>query len=271
MDKDNYDLLKQALGKLKLNDASLNFIPESSKALGRGFKCGFLGMLHLEIISERLKRDYNLDLVITSASVIYKNNSEPWMEMEVITPQKYLGQINKLLSDFPGEFKDTKWLTKDKIIVKFEGPLDIILQGFYDKLKTVSSGYASMYYNLIGYKEADLVKLDILINKELVEAFSKIIRKEDAYKEGKRIVKLLKENLPSYQWAVPIQASVANKIIARETKRAMRKDVTAPLYGGDYTRKKKLLEKQKKGKRKLAQFGKISIPSEVFLKVLKEK
>lgn len=271
MDKDNYDLLKQALGKLKLNDASLNFIPESSKALGRGFKCGFLGMLHLEIISERLKRDYNLDLVITSASVIYKNNSEPWMEMEVITPQKYLGQINKLLSDFPGEFKDTKWLTKDKIIVKFEGPLDIILQGFYDKLKTVSSGYASMYYNLIGYKEADLVKLDILINKEPIEAFSKIIRKEDAYKEGKRIVKLLKENLPSYQWAVPIQASVANKIIARETKRAMRKDVTAPLYGGDYTRKKKLLEKQKKGKRKLAQFGKISIPSEVFLKVLKEK
>jgi len=271
MDKDDHDLLKQALGKLKLNDASLNFIPESSKALGRGFKCGFLGMLHLEIISERLKRDYNLDLVITSPSVVYKNNSEPWMEMEVITPQKYLGQINKLLSNFPGEFEDTKWLTKDKIIVKFEGPLDIILQGFYDKLKTISSGYASMSYNLISYKETDLVKLDILINKEPVEAFSKIIRKEDAYKEGKRIVKLLKENLPSYQWAVPIQASVANKIIARETKRAMRKDVTAPLYGGDYTRKKKLLEKQKKGKRKLAQFGKISIPSEVFLKVLKEK
>ncbi|MBA7666399.1 Elongation factor 4 [subsurface metagenome] len=271
MDKDDYDLLKQALGKLKLNDASLNFIPESSKALGRGFKCGFLGMLHLEIISERLKRDYGLDLVITSPSIVYKVNKEPWIEMEVITPQKYLGQINKLLSDFPGEFKDTKWLTKDKIIVKFEGPLDIILQGFYDKLKTVRSGYASMYYNLIGYKEADLVKLDILINKEPIEAFSKIIRKEDAYKEGKRIVKLLKENLPSYQWAVPIQASVANKIIARETKRAMRKDVTAPLYGGDYTRKKKLLEKQKKGKRKLAQFGKISIPSEVFLKVLKGK
>lgn len=271
MDKDDYDLLKQALGKLKLNDASLNFIPESSKVLGRGFKCGFLGMLHLEIISERLKRDYNLNLVITSPSVVYKNNSEPWMEMEVITPQKYLGQINKLLSNFPGEFKDTKWLTKDKIIVKFEGPLDIILQGFYDKLKTVSSGYASMYYNLIGYKETDLVKLDILINKEPVEAFSKIIRKEDAYKEGKRIVKLLKENLPSYQWAVPIQASVVGKIIVRETKRATRKDVTAPLYGGDYTRKKKLLEKQKKGKRKLAQFGKISIPSEVFLKVLKEK
>jgi len=271
MDKDDHDLLKQALGKLKLNDASLNFIPESSKALGRGFKCGFLGMLHLEIISERLKRDHNLNLVITSPSVVYKNNSEPWMEMEVITPQKYLGQINKLLSNFPGEFEDTKWLTKDKIIVKFEGPLDIILQGFYDKLKTVSSGYASISYNLIGYKEADLVKLDILINKELVEAFSKIIRKEDAYKEGKRIVKLLKENLPSYQWAVPIQASVAGKIIVRETKRATRKDVTAPLYGGDYTRKKKLLEKQKKGKRKLAQFGKISIPSEVFLKVLKEK
>ncbi len=271
MDKDDYDLLKQALGKLKLNDASLSFSPEPSKALGRGFKCGFLGMLHLEVISERLKRDYNLDLVITAPSVVYRDNREPWVEIEIITPEKYLGQINKLLSSFSGEFEHTKWLTKDKIIIKFKGPLDIILKGFYDKLKTISSGYASMSYKLVGYKEADLVKLDILINKEPVEAFSKTIRKEDAYKEGKRIIQLLKENLPSYQWAVPIQAAVGGKIIARETKRAMRKDVTAPLYGGDYTRKKKLLEKQKKGKKKLAEFGKIAIPSEVFLKVLKNQ
>jgi GTP-binding protein LepA len=258
--KDDYDLLKQALGKLKLNDASLSYSLESSKALGRGFKCGFLGMLHLEIISERLKRDYNLDLVITSPSVVYGEQSEPWIEMEIITPDKYLGQINKLLSNFSGKFKDSKWLTKEKIIVKF-----------HDKLKNVSSGYASMSYNLIDYQDANLVNLDIFINKEKIEAFSKIVKKEDSYKEGKRIVKLLKENLPAYQWAIPIQASIGGKIIARETKKASRKDVTAPLYGGDYTRKKKLLEKQKKGKKKLAQFGKISIPSEVFLKVLKER
>ena len=271
IDKDDYDLLKQALGKLKLNDASLNFSPESSNALGRGFNCGFLGMLHLEIVSERLKRDYNLELVITSPSVVYQENKEPWIDLEIITLEKYLGVINKLLSKYPGEFKDTKWLTKEKIIIKYQGPLDIILQGFYDKLKTVSSGYASMAYNLIGYREADLVKLDILINKEPVEAFAKIIRRDDAYKEAKKIVTLLKDNLPSYQWAVPIQACVDGNIIARETKKATRKDVTGHLYGGDVTRKKKLLEKQKKGKKKAAQFGKISIPSDVFLKILKGK
>jgi len=278
IDKDDYDLLEDALRKLKLNDASLSFFPESSGALGRGFRCGFLGMLHLEIIDERLKRDYGLDLIITSPSVIYKENKEPWIELEIITPENYLGQINSLLSNFPGEFKDTEWLTKEKIIIKYQGPLDIILKGFYDKLKNLSSGYASMSYKLIDYKEADLVDLNILINKEKIEAFSKRIRKNEAYVEGRRIVKLLKDNLPAYQWAVPIQASVVSglsggegKIIARETKRAARKDVTAPLYGGDYTRKKKLLEKQKKGKKKLAQFGKISIPSEVFLKVLKDR
>ena len=209
--------------------------------------------------------------VPTAVGIPTRVGKEPWIEIEIITPQKYLGQINKLLSNFPGEFKDTKWLTKEKIIIRYQGPLDIILQGFYDKLKNVSSGYASMSYNLIGYQDADLVKLDILINKEPVEAFSKTVRKDNSYREGKRIVQLLKENLPSYQWAIPIQASVGNKIIARETKRATRKDVTASLYGGDVTRKKKLLEKQKKGKKKLAQFGKISIPPEVFLKVLKER
>ncbi len=281
VDKDDYDLLKDALRKLKLNDASLSYFPTAvgtptevgapSGALGRGFRCGFLGMLHLEIISERLKRDYNLDLVITSPSVVYRQGKEPWIEIEIITPEKYLGQINKLLSNFSGDFKDTNWLTKDKIIVKYQGPLDIILKGFYDKLKNVSSGYASMSYKLIGYRDADLIKLDILINKEPVEAFSKTVRRDEAYKEGKKIVELLKKELPSYQWAVPIQAAIGGKIIARETKKAMRKDVTAPLYGGDYTRKKKLLEKQRKGKKKLAQFGKITIPSEVFLNILKER
>ena len=269
IDPNDYNHLKDGLGKLKLNDASLTFETESLSGLGRGFRCGFLGMLHLEIVSERLKRDYGLDLIITSPSVVYKDTEEPWVELEIITPEKYLGQINKLLNNFPGKFKDAKWLTKEKIVIKFEGPLDIILQGFYDKLKTAGSGYASMSYKLTGYKKADLVNLDILINKEKIEAFSKIVRKQDAYKIAKKMTKILKENIPSQQFTVPIQAAVSGKIIARETKKALRKDVIAGLYGGDYTRKRKLLEKQKKGKKKLAKFGKITIPSEVFLKVLK--
>jgi GTP-binding protein LepA len=275
IDSDNYDLLKDGLGKLKLNDASLSFAPESSGTLGRGFRCGFLGMLHLEIVSERLKRDYNLDLVITSPSVVYKKSGEkteePWIEMEIIAPSKYVGQVNSLLGGFPGVFKDTKWLTEEKVVVVYDGPLDIILRGFYDKLKNVSSGYASMAYKLLGYREADLVNLEILINHEKIEAFSKMVRKEEAYKEGKRIVDLLKESLPTYQFAIPIQASVEGRVLARETKKASRKDVTGYLYGGDVTRKKKLLEKQKKGKKKMAQIGKITIPSEVFLKILKER
>ena len=275
IDSDSYDLLRDGLGKLKLNDASLSFAPESSGTLGRGFRCGFLGMLHLEIVSERLKRDYGLDLVITSPSVVYKKTGEkveePWIEMEIISPSKYVGQVNGLLGVFPGIFKDTRWLTEEKVVIVYEGPLDIILRGFYDKLKNVSSGYASIAYNLIGYREADLVNLDILINHEKIEAFSKMVRREDAYREGKRTVELLKESLPMYQFAVPIQASVEGRVLARETKKASRKDVTGYLYGGDVTRKKKLLEKQKKGKKKMAQIGKISIPSEVFLKILKER
>jgi len=275
VNSDDYDILKDGLGKLKLNDASLSFFPESSGTLGRGFRCGFLGMLHLEIVGERLKRDYNLNLVITSPSVVYKEAGgkieEPWIEMEIISPSSYVGQINNLLSSFSGIFKDTKWLTEEKVLITYEGPLDIILRGFYDKLKNVSSGYASMAYKLIGYREGDLVLLDILINHEKVEAFSKMVRRSDAYREGKRMVELLKEILPNYLIAIPIQAAVEGNIIARETKKAMRKDVTGYLYGGDVTRKKKLLEKQKRGKRKMAQIGKISIPSEVFLKVLKER
>ena len=275
IDSDNYDLLRDGLGKLKLNDASLNFLPESSGTLGRGFRCGFLGMLHLEIVGERLKRDYNLDLVITSPSVVYKKSAEkveePWIEMEIIVPSKYVGQVNNLLGGFPGVFQNTKWLTEEKIMIFYDGPLDIILRGFYDKLKNVSSGYASMAYKLIGYKEADLINLEILINHEKVEAFSKMVRREEAYKEGKRIVELLKESLPTYQFAIPIQASTEGRVLARETKKASRKDVTGYLYGGDVTRKKKLLEKQKRGKKKMAQIGKITIPSDVFLKILKER
>lgn len=276
IDSDDYDLLNDGLRKLKLNDSSLSFSPESSGALGRGYRCGFLGMLHLEIISERLKRDYGLNLITTSPSVIYKKTEkgieEPVMDMEIITPNQYLGSINKLLSGFPGEFKDTVWLTDEKIIIKFEGPLDIILQGFYDKLKTVSSGYASMSYQIKDYKPAELVKLDILIDKEKIEAFSKMVRKNDAHREGKRLVELLKEVLPYYQWSVPIQAVVDGNIVARETKRAMRKDVTGYLYGGDYSRKRKLLEKQKKGKKKMMAAGKgsVDIPPDTFVKILKK-
>ena len=275
INSNDYDILKDGLGKLKLNDASLSFTPESSGTLGRGFRCGFLGMLHLEIVSERLKRDYNLNLVITSPSVVYKKEGhkieEPWIEMEIISPSEYVGQINNLLSSFSGIFLDTKWLTQEKVVIVYDGPLDIILRGFYDKLKNVSSGYASMAYKLIGFREGDLVPLDILINHEKVEAFSKMVRRSDAYREGKRMVELLKEILPNYQFAIPIQAAVDGDIIARETKKAMRKDVTGYLYGGDVTRKKKLLEKQKKGKKKMAKIGKITIPSEVFLKILKER
>jgi len=275
VNSDDYDLLKEGLAKLKLNDASLNFVPESSNALGRGFRCGFLGMLHLEIVSERLKRDYRLELIITAPSVIYKRTGEkieePWIEIEIISPGKYVGQINGLLKNFPGAFKDTVWLTEDKVAIVYECPLEVILRGFYDKLKNVSSGYASMFYTLIGYREADLVELEILINHEKIEAFSKMVRKNEAYQEGKRIVELLKEILPMYQFAVPIQASVGGRIIARETKKASRKDVTGYLYGGDVTRKKKLLEKQKRGKKKMAQIGKITIPPEVFLKALKQR
>jgi len=276
IDSDDYDLLSDGLRKLKLSDSSLSFNPESSGALGRGFRCGFLGMLHLEIVTERLKRDYGLNLITTSPSVIYRKNQEdkieePVMDMEIITPNQYLGPINKLLTNFPGEFKDTVWLTDEKIIIKFEGPLDIILQSFYDKLKTVSSGYASMSYQIKDYKVADLVKLDILIDGEKIEAFSKMVRRSDSYREGKRLVELLKEVLPYYQWSVPIQAAVDGNILARATKGAMKKDVTGYLYGGDYSRKRKLLEKQKKGKKKMAQFGKVNIPADVFLKVLKQR
>ena len=295
IDPADYDELKDAIGKLKLNDASLAFEGESIPFLGRGFRCGFLGMLHLEIVSERLKRDYNLDLVITSPSAIYKiidkknsskfiynvNNlpeenqikeiQEPWIELEIIAPSKYLGSLMKLLELLRGEYKDTQYLGQDKLIIKFEAPLDEVVSGFYDKLKSVTSGYGSMNYKFLEYRAGDLVKLDFLLAGEPIAVFSKIVSKDKAYSEGKRLVTLLKEVIPSQQFAVAIQAAIGGKIIARETKKAMRKDVTAPLYGGDVTRKKKLLEKQKKGKKKLAQFGKVNLPSEVFLKILKER
>jgi GTP-binding protein LepA len=295
-DSSDYDLLKESLGKLKLSDASLKYEPESSEGLGRGFRCGFLGMLHLEIISERLKREKNLDLVITFPSVNYqvvakgKTQSpvlisspsdlsdlsqveeirEPWVALEVISPLQYLGILLKLLETLRGEYQDTVYLSADRILIKYRAPLNEIIADFYDRLKNITSGYASMNYEMSGYRPGDLVELDILIAGEKVEAFSKIIHRQRAAAEGRALVKKLKEIVPSQLFAVSLQAAIGGKIIAREDIRALRKDVTGYLYGGDVTRKKKLLEKQKKGKKKMKRLGKINIPSEVFLKVLKK-
>jgi GTP-binding protein LepA len=291
---DDYDLLKEGLAKLKLNDASLQYEPESCEGLGRGFRCGFLGMLHLEIVSERLKREYGLNLIITSPSVSYQiitsqgkhlrisspadlpeidkiaEIEEPWVSLEIITPNYYLGQVIKLLEGVRGKYRDTQYLSTGRVLVKYQAPLNEIIVDFYDKLKNATAGYASMNYEVIGYRPADLVKMDILVAGEKVEAFARIIHREKAYREGRALVKKLKEVIPAQLFAVSLQAAIGGKIIARETIRALRKDVTGYLYGGDYTRKRKLLEKQKKGKKKLKQLGKVRIPSEVFLKVLKK-
>jgi len=297
----DFERLKDGLNKLKLNDASLVFEPESSEALGRGFQCGFLGLLHLEIVNERLKREYDLDLVITAPSVSYKITfrqaqgimninsvsqlpewsqikeiQEPWLRLEVISPASYIGQVMKVLENLDGLYKDTRYLSPTRVIIEYEAPLREMIVGrsgtepFYDQLKSATAGYASMAHELIGYRPADLVCLDILVAGEKVRAFSRLVPRQRAAQEGRALVKRLKEIIPAQLFAVAIQAAVGNKIIARETIRALRKDVTGYLYGGDYTRKRKLLEKQKRGKKKMKQLGEVRIPSEVFLRVLKK-
>ena len=291
---DEHDLLKDGLAKLELNDAALKYEPESCEGLGRGFRCGFLGMLHLEIILERLKREYKLNLIVTTPSVSYaivgsdkkeiiissandlpeanriETIKEPWVNLEIITPNQYLGPVMKLLESTRGEYKDTQYLSPERVLVKYEVPLNEIIIDFYDKLKNATSGYASMNYEMMDYRAGDLVKMDILVAGESVEAFSRIIHKEKTQTEGRALVKKLKEVIPKHLFAVSLQASVGGNVIARETISAMRKDVTGYLYGGDYTRKRKLLEKQKKGKKKMKALGKIDIPQEVFFKVLKK-
>jgi len=293
-DADDYNVLKDALSKLKLNDAALQYEPESCEGLGRGFRCGFLGMLHLEIISERLKREYKMNLIATSPSVSYQvitktkkkilvsspadlpemskieSIEEPWVELKIITPTRFLGQIMKLIEGLRPDYKDTQYLTSERTLVKYQAPLNEIIVDFYDKLKNISAGYASMNYEIIGRRPADLVKMDILVAGEKVDAFSRIIHKEKAHSEGRALVKKLKEVIPTQLFAVALQAAVNGKIIARENISALRKDVTGYLYGGDYTRKRKLLEKQKKGKKKMKAIGKVNIPQEVFLKVLRK-
>ncbi|MDD2731661.1 MAG: translation elongation factor 4 [Candidatus Pacebacteria bacterium] len=290
---DDFNLLRDSLKKLKLNDPSLTFEPETKEALGRGFRCGFLGTLHTEIISERLKREFGLNLVISSPSVVYrvidnkgqekfiysasswpessfiKESEEPWVYLEVISPVSYIGSLNEVLKNLRGSYIDTKYLGEEKVILSYEVPLREIITNLYDKIKSATQGYASMSYKVIDYRPSNLVKLEVLIAGEKEEAFSKIVSEEQSYKEARALVLKIKEFLPSQQFSVSIQALVGGKIIARETLKAQRKDVTGYLYGGDYTRKRKLLEKQKKGKKKLKEIGKIKVPPKVFLEVFR--
>jgi GTP-binding protein LepA len=291
-DADDYDQLRQALEKLKLNDASLDFTPETSEALGFGFRCGFLGLLHMEIIQERLEREFDLDLVTTTPNVIYQvktregdlltvdtpakmpgsgdidNIIEPIVRAEIITPKKYIGSIMTLCQKKRGAYKTTQYLSKDKAQLLYNLPLGEIIFDFYDKLKSISSGYASFDYELKEFKKASLQKLDILIHGEPVDALSVICHSDDAYHRGVALCSKLKELIPRQMFEVAIQASLNNRIIARSTVKALKKNVTAKCYGGDISRKRKLWEKQKKGKKRMKMIGKVEVPQEALLAVL---
>ncbi|HBG71653.1 MAG: elongation factor 4 [Bacteroidetes bacterium GWF2_43_63] len=293
IDADDYEELRESIEKLQLNDASLTFEPESSAALGFGFRCGFLGLLHMEIIQERLDREFNMDVITTVPNVSYKvythkqelievhNPSglpditkidyieEPYINANVITKSEYLGSIMKLCIDKRGMLKNQVFLSTDRVEVTFEMPLAEIVFDFYDKLKSISKGYASFDYHECGYHEADLVRLDILLNGEQVDALSTLIHKDNSYAFGRRMCEKLKDLIPRQQFDIAIQAAIGAKIIARESIKAFRKDVTAKCYGGDISRKRKLLEKQKKGKKRMRQVGNIEVPQSAFLAVLK--
>ncbi len=288
-----YQDLRDALEKLKLNDASMSYELESSIALGFGFRCGFLGLLHMEIIQERLEREYNLDLITTAPNVVYrvtKTNGEtmmvytpldypdpadiqlaeePFAKVNLIAPQEYVGNIMDLCQQRRGEFKDMVYLDANRVELHYEMPLNEIIYDFFDALKSRTRGYGSLDYELIGYRPSKLVKLDILLNGDVVDALSFILFADNAYARARKICEKLKDNIPRAQFEIPIQAAVGGKIIARETIKALRKDVLAKCYGGDITRKKKLLEKQKEGKKRMRTFGTVSVPSEAFMAVLK--
>ena len=293
VDGSKYQDLKDALEKLKLNDASLIFTPESSVALGFGFRCGFLGLLHMEIITERLEREFGLDIITTAPGVsyhVYKTNGEmlevsnptllpppseidrieePMVDMSIFTPPEYVGAIMDLISDKRGIYKDMQYLDKTRVQMKYTLPLNEIVYDFFDALKSRTKGYASMDYELVGFMPSDLVKLDILLNNEVCDALSLIVHKDKAYSRGRAIAEKLKEVIPRQLFEVPIQACIGNKIIARETVKAMRKDVLAKCYGGDISRKRKLLEKQKEGKKRMRKVGSVELPSEAFMSILK--
>ena len=288
-----YGDLRDALEKLRLNDASLSFEPETSVALGFGFRCGFLGLLHMEIIQERLEREYNLDLITTAPSVIYKVNltngetvyidnptnypepsviataEEPMVKASVFSPSEYVGNIMELCQGRRGVFKDMKYLDETRVELHYELPLNEIVYDFFDALKSRTKGYASFDYEMLGYAPSKLVKLDIMLNGEVVDALSFIVHADNAYGRARKIAEKLKDNIPRQLFEVPIQAAIGGKIIARETVKAMRKDVLAKCYGGDITRKKKLLEKQKEGKKRMRQLGTVEVPQEAFMAVLK--
>ena len=288
-----YPDLRDALEKLKLNDASLNYEPETSIALGFGFRCGFLGLLHLEIIEERLEREYNLDLVTTAPGVIYKVHKtdgtvidltnpsnlpdpseidymeEPIVSSEIMVTTEFIGPIMELCQERRGRYLGMEYMEETRALLKYELPLNEIIYDFFDALKSRSRGYASFDYDLKGYEQSELVKLDILVNHEEVDALSFIVHKDTAYERGRKMCEKLKDEIPRHLFEIPIQAAVGGKIIARETVKAMRKDVLAKCYGGDITRKKKLLEKQKEGKKRMRQVGNVEIPQEAFMSVLK--
>ncbi len=292
VDAAEFDDLRSAMGKLRLNDASFSYEMESSAALGFGFRCGFLGLLHLEIIQERLQREFNLDLIATAPSVIYKIGltdgtdielhnpadmpdvmkiaaiNEPWIRATILTPDDYLGSVLKLCQDRRGSQIDLNYVGK-RAMVTYDLPLNEVVFDFYDRLKSISKGYASFDYAITEYREGDLVKMSILVNAEPVDALSMLVHRTRAENRGRAMVEKLKELIPPHMFQIPIQAAIGGKIIARETVRALRKDVTAKCYGGDVSRKRKLLDKQKEGKKKMRQFGKVEIPQEAFIAALK--
>ena len=295
VETDEYEELRYSMEKLQLNDSSLVFEPESSAALGFGFRCGFLGMLHMEIIQERLEREFNMTVITTVPNVSYfcymrkdpevgqiVNNpselpdpagidhiEEPYIKAQIITKSEYIGQIMTLCIEKRGELKNQVYLTQDRVELTFEMPLAEIVFDFYDRLKSVSRGYASFDYHPIGYKESDLIRMDMLLNGEQLDALSALVHRSNAYDLGKKICMKLKELIPRQQFEIPIQAAIGAKVIARETIKALRKDVTAKCYGGDISRKRKLLEKQKEGKKRMRQVGRVEVPQEAFMAVLK--
>ncbi|GAX43681.1 GTP-binding protein LepA [Tolypothrix sp. NIES-4075] len=293
IDADQFEDLREALEKLRLNDAALHYEPETSSAMGFGFRCGFLGLLHMEIVQERLEREYNLDLIITAPSVVYRVTTnkgevlyidnpsrlpapndrekieEPYVQVEMITPETYVGTLMELSQNRRGVFKDMKYLTKGRTTLTYEIPLAEVVTDFFDQMKSRSRGYASMEYHIIGYRENPLVKLDIMINGDPVDSLAMIVHRDKAYGVGRSMAEKLKELIPRHQFKVPIQASIGSKVIASEHIPALRKDVLAKCYGGDISRKKKLLQKQAKGKKRMKSLGTVDVPQEAFMAVLR--